>query len=796
MDRSGIRRRCVPVLLLAMVPMLTGCAVSRLIKQGDAYLAAGSPHQAVQSYHKALSKKSDLAENEEFMGRLTQARCLSAYQDGTALTGKGRWEEAVGKFSESLRIDPNFEEAAEALARAKRQASRTRHERALERADQGKLEEAVTELKRSLELDPENADAKAALESVNPERQAASGQVSLLYEKSASLRGQKRWQKAAEALQAAVAADPNHLPARARLKQCKDALDRAKRSYAEGSRRLAEKDLDQAIAALEQALEIWPFYAEAGQLLSSAQARRRQAEDLFQRAGGSFQAGRWDEAIAKAGSALKIFPSHSGARSLRRQAMLNAAAIRAEAGQRLLDKGKLDEAEREFRRSLAYVSDLPAAKEGIARVCFLRGRAAEKAGLWGNALLWHMEAVESDASPEYSSRLRQARAKLAERVSFALGVDVRSATLKSRLLRRLSADRPSSLSLLGEGAGARPAYTAIVELAELDVRDRAVRTENKVHRYTVARTDRNPRIPQLRKLLLAARQDLARLRRAYERKCPTCKGTGKLTCQSCQGKGTLPCKACGGRGTVKCSHCGGTGHTGGSVCHECRGLGVESCQACHGSGQVHCPVCSTPKQKRGWVACKRCHGTGRLTNVKKSDVDEKQREVQRLTRLLAREPQPITKKVRAEWPYAVVHYEKTGISEVSIQLIRTDTGAIIATPAVRNSARYEDAATRNANPAIGLAEDGLSFPSDQSVRSALLDAAAVESSRRILSAVLEAEISRFRATAKRLSLSGKTDEAVEALVNAAVLTESIDPRAAAKALRDLRAASVGAPTGG
>lgn len=785
---TTIRRTGVLFSLALLAAALTGCGASRLIGKGDANLLADRPHRAVRFYREALHKDSDLGDDPEFIAKLKRARRAAAYEDGSRLAEKGQWEQAIESFAESLRIDPTFQQASAALARAKRRAATVRYRRALERADDARLDQAAAELRHALRLDPGHADARAALDSVTA-APGAGGRACGLYDEAMALKSRKRWLKASEILQSAVEADPNHLPSRAGRKACKDAMARASDHYAEGSRLLAADRLDDALAALRRAVEIWPACEQAGKLLSRAEARRKQFDDLYAQAAKLLQAGRWDDAIERAQAALKILPRHRRARELLTQATLNAAAIQVDNGRRLLAMAGLDEAERRFGRALTYVPNMQAARDGLGQVYFLRGRDAERRCLWGNALLWYMQAGEHARDDEYRSAIRRARSKLTQRVSFALGLKVNDPALQSRLTGRLFAVKPGYVTLLGgrgRGGEPEPDFTAVVELARLDVRDKLVRTEHRVHRYSVERHFPNPRIPRLRRLLDEARRELARLRRAYGQTCAACRGKGKTTCGSCAGKGSLPCGNCRSKGRLTCPKCKGAGTVGESLCRRCKGIGAIVCDACRGAGRKHCPACSSPRKKRGWVGCKPCRGTGRRSRVKRSDIREKEGRVSQLGHQLGREPAMVVRQIIAEWPYAVLHYEKVGTIAAGVRLIDAATGAVLATSSVGKSADYGDSMTTQANPSLGVHADRLELPRDDDVRNALLDAAAEDAARRILAAAIDARVAQFNTRAKQLERAGKTDRAVEELVNVAVLMQSTNPAEAARILRKLR----------
>ncbi len=786
-----IRTNAVGTLLALSAALLGGCGPAGLIRRGDASLQANRPHEAVQFYRQALQEKPDLAEAPEFTARVDRARCLAAYQDGQRLAEQKNWEYALEKFSECLRIDPSFEQASAALRQARTEGSGSLHKDALAAADEGRLDQAAEALTRAQRIDPENAHVRAALGSLTAGSQDPA--VQRRYVEAMALKDKRDWLKAAAAFQAVVAADADHLPARSALRSCNDALAQARERYAGGSRLLSERRLDQAIAAMKEAVELWPSYDEADALLAQAQDQRRQFDDLYGQGTKLFQAGRYEAAVQSAEAAVRIYPHHGEARELIRQAKLHAAAVLVEAGQGLIAKGELGAAEKQFNAALEYVQEMQAAKDGLAQVYFLRGQAAERQSLAGNALLWYLAATEQAAGDEYRLAARAARQAVTERLAFRLAVDSDDADLRTRLGGVLLAERPAFVTLMAGGAGAAADYAAAVELRELNVRDRLVRTEQRVHRYTIERNFPNPEIPRLRLLLAEAQRDLERLREAYKRECRHCRGTGRLTCGRCDGKGVIPCGKCEGKGHVVCPDCKGKGTVAGSICPTCKALRRVSCPACEGTGSRYCPACSTARQKRGWVPCRQCDGTGRLSKVRKSDIAEKEEQVRRLSGELARGPLMITRQAVAEWPYAVLFYEKTGTLSANVRLIDAASRQVLASRTISKSAGYEDSALSQANPAVGLAADALELPSDGEVHSALLEAAAADAARQLLADAIEARIARFNAEARRLEQAGKTDQAIEALVNVAVLMESAEPTEAAKLFKKLREMTAEAP---
>lgn len=550
----AIRRINLLLMIIFIVPIFAGCEAQKLVKEGDALMLADHPAEAVKRYREALEKDSGLSENREFLAKLGGAQALAAFQEGTALAERGEWERAIRRFSESLEFDSELEKAKEALNQAKREASKSRYTEALRYADQGKLDRAVKELERALELNPDNMDAKDALDSVTPEKYGMHSQVKELYDQALSLQEEKRWSKSAELLQRARSIDPSHLLCRVKLHRAEENLSAAKEEDSAGLRFLEQKRLDDAIRAFQRALDIWPFYAEGESHLARAREEREEAESLYDKAKELSNNGNWDEAVQTTTAALKIFPSHEKAVALLEQSKQKAAETHCGAGTTLLANGKLEEAEKEFLRSLDYVPDMIDAKEGLGQADYIRGKTAEEKGLWGGAQLWYMDAGDHVSKKEYLAKIRAARSKIFDRIRFGLSLEVKesqritsnaSAALKSRIMRFMSDRKPDFLLLVsGQRDSKQPLYAASVDPAKLEIKGGLVRSENRTHHYTVYQEVPNPEIPKVRELLMVARRDLERLRREFNRPCPHCRGSGRISCPGCGGARLKRCEVC------------------------------------------------------------------------------------------------------------------------------------------------------------------------------------------------------------------------------------------------------------
>lgn len=503
-----MRRRLTLGLVLVLTAVLAaGCEVEKLLERGQEALQAGRYAEAVRCFEDALDRKPELGEDPQFLSRLARARAYAAEEAGRRLAAAGNWEEAAERYDAALAVLPDLAEARRARDRALREAARARHARALQAADEGNLDAARADLQRARTLDPANRDVTAALASLDAPADVDSP-AAALYREGLADAGQRHWGEALATFRRAVRADANHLPARAERHRAEREVTRAREIHAEAVRLLNARSLDRAIATARRALDAWPTFPEAQSTLDQAVALRAEAHAAHSRADAAFRDGRPRDAVREAEAALSIFPAHAGARDV------------------------------------------------LARSAHALGQEAMQAGRPGSALLWFLDAGDYGTDPAYDRARRNAETQVRGRVTVRLAVgearsDVGAAAagrLRDGVLATLPSQAPDLVQLTSAGAEPPPAYTADLRLRELQVRTQPVAAHQRVHAYTVAREVPNPEIIRLRRLLLVERERLARLRRAWQRPCPVCGGTGR------HGRGP--------GGPRACPHCRGTGRAG------------------------------------------------------------------------------------------------------------------------------------------------------------------------------------------------------------------------------------------
>ena len=509
-----MRRTILLIAAVAAVGALTGCTQYYLDK-GDDAMSEQRYVDALKNYQKALDGKAELSEDAVFMEKYHQARFLAPYEEGQQLAAEGRYGEAIAKFQQCLDIEPGYKPAAQGIQQARRAGSMVRLNRAHQYADAGRLEAAAGEARAALDFWPGNQAAQDALDSLAGTGTPNLREANRLLLEARRLAGEKRWLKAVEALQTGLAANPNHLPARAELTRYRETLEQAQRKADAGYAELGQRRLDAAIRTLTEALEVWPHNPTAGEHLEQAKAQRQQAEALYEKALELSREDHWDEAAQAANEALRIYPYHARAKDFTQDVGQRAADAFARDGDTLLARGDLDVAEEKFRAALRYEPDHRGAQQGLASAAMTRGREAERRGYWGNAMLWYLDASEAYPSREADNAVSRMRAKIAQRIAFAMSLQARSrvaglpadmGAVQWTLATAVSRNAPPFLETAG--AGAPVLHNAYADVTQFGTSTHRVRSENRVHVYQQMRDVANPAIPRLRRAIDRAQREL------------------------------------------------------------------------------------------------------------------------------------------------------------------------------------------------------------------------------------------------------------------------------------------------
>lgn len=177
--------------------------------------------------------------------------------------------------------------------------------------------------------------------------------------------------------------------------------------------------------------------------------------------------------------------------------------------------------------------------------------------------------------------------------------------------------------------------------------------------------------------------------------------------------------------------------------------------------------------------------TGSRYNSLQSKVNRQRRTVDRLSHELSCTPRQINVTLHHDWPYTVETYTKTGELKVITQLIDTASGKPIKSFTHQASFAQSDDRTLNSNPSVGVRHDDLRLHRDNYVRGALTDELASSAGPWAVNALIEHRLTQTTAKIDALENDGKTVEALEARVDAAVLLGIVDGKGSQQALDKL-----------
>jgi len=771
--------RCISVVCFITFAFLIGCGATQHIQRGDAALNADRPREALANYQRATQVDGRLRSDPQFAAKLREASWRTAILDADAAAANGNWEAAIHAYEQTVFHNSSHPAAAQGLANAKQQGAQGRYERSLIYADKNDLRSAREDLRQALTWDPNHANARAAFDSLDRKGNAASEQR---FAAALTRIEQRDWQRASDELSTNINIDANHLPSRAEIAKAQQMMAQSRQAHEQGSRLLTEKKLDDAIATARRALDIWPTSSEAMDLMQRSQGERDRAESLYLSAKDQVAQGNYEQGIATIAQALDVYPDHAAARKFSGEIRQTAADAHFAQARQKLAAGEIETAANHFRKALAYVPGHRAAQDGLVDVSYAHGLGAEKEGLWGNALLWYMEAAAQKPTGVYKQAEDRARAAIAKQVAFDLAllvIDGRGNTnpdttaMETQLVAQANKSKPAFVSLVKpqdeapvNGQFPRPLFKAMMTLRSIEVKQQVLSRDRKNHTYNAVRSVPNPNLPVLERELGRAERDLAFARNRLIRfDCRDCNGRGHTVCGTCRGQKQSQCSACNGSGRIRIK---GGGY---QICNECNGRPSQQCRTCGGVGHLR---------------CNRCGGRGFYNDYDHDAIHRSEREVIDLRNRLRRESPTIQEQYVVNWPYEQELYRKTGTFDGSVQVEDVQGKATVQSFDVAPIYRNDDVVTINPNPQVGLPADGLDLPSDDAVYRSLLSEAASTTIKGALSTATITRANAYIAQANEHAKNGKTDLDIEARVAAMVLLESTEPAQAKRLLEEIR----------
>lgn len=493
----------------SLLVLLTGCTAYKHNKAGDAAAQTGDMRSAVYHYEQALANKERYARDADFLTKLAVARSRVAYGEAQTLRTQGRYEPAIEQLRESMRQDPGYAQPGALLPIVLKEAAHWRYTQAVNAADHGDLDAARQHLVRSMQHDMTDDAAAYAMASLSPGRLDEATPGLAAYRAGLAQSAERRWTLAEQTLIKSVGANSGLLPARAALHESRAQLAEARRLQRDGQSLIDQLTMGPAIKSLNRSLEVWPYNAQASELLTKAKAQQALANEQFVQATQAAGQSKWDDAIARADNGLAIDRSHAGLGELRSALPRRAAADHTRRGDAHRDKGELDQAHRSYSRALSYRGTHRDARVGMAGVYAAWGESHEQAGRLGAALLHFAKGQSYTRDKTLDEGVVRTGAALRDRLGVGLSVSadeqgrgaIDPRQLRDALVGTLQSKQSHGLAIQGQGMP----YELRLTIRKATIDERLTNTSRRTHRYTTQELHHNP--------------EYNRVARQYDREC-------------------------------------------------------------------------------------------------------------------------------------------------------------------------------------------------------------------------------------------------------------------------------------
>ena len=164
-DTVGSSGKVAALFAAIIFLVISGCASTRVIREGDKLAASGSWDEAVLKYGEALKNDPD---NVEYRIKYLMAKGKAAaihYDKGVKYSIDAAYDEAISEFGIARMFDPGLKKADEAIKKTVNlKDSEYQYNKGMEFLKDNKKKEAQKSFKQSLKLNPLNSFAKAEME--------------------------------------------------------------------------------------------------------------------------------------------------------------------------------------------------------------------------------------------------------------------------------------------------------------------------------------------------------------------------------------------------------------------------------------------------------------------------------------------------------------------------------------------------------------------------------------------------------------------------------------------------------
>lgn len=503
-------------------------------------------------------------------------------------------------------------------------------------------------------------------------------------------------------------------------------------AYREGQAMAADKRLPEAVDAFARAIRLDGAYLPARAALGRNRRTLSRATDLSEQGVVWLGDRDLDRAIESLRSSLELYPHAAKTRHQFSEAQrLRARADKLTTEARVAMAGQdWSLARSRFESALVIFPGHADARHGGHEVALTRARADQQAGRWGAALLHALDAKRYLDDDSADQALDHARARVRDRIGFSLYIRLADAVDAlpalsaefAQAMRERMRHETPGFLKIDPPADLRPESAETVTVAVLRL-DVDTRVRDRRHKTYSYDVDYDVPNPKLPRL--EARVD------AYEDRVDDCR-------------------------------------------RAYRRLWDDYCDA-----KARADKSGDPHDRE------RADRLDRRARKAKHKLRDAERELRDAKHKLACEPATVTLTREERWPYILETYRLEGelLARLELEPVLDAAGV---KRLVKKDFQRTDTTIDDPNPTIGLHEDPLTLPTEVSVRGRLLEAGVKEATEVSLNLALERRAAALERRSVTLTEVGRSAEALEAAVDAALLREPISRKFSWQQLETLR----------
>ncbi len=355
-----------------------------------------------------------------------------SYKLGQDMLSQGRWEQAADYFAKALTESPDNQEYKDALSKANQEAAKSIYEKAKQAlnaaSDQNltSLEQVSASAEKAGRLDPQNQAISSFAASLAGKITILKNKLKTLYAQADADTQKEDWPAAAEKLRQISKIFPSYEDTGVRLAKVEQ--EGAKSLYQQGMALRKQEDWKLAAQTFKKLIEVNPNYYDVAKLYQEAQDR----DNIQYFVAEGENAGRsqnWDRAIMMLEKASEYQSDNVDLRNKIESMKVKVGQIYFSEAVKLANQGIFFKAMTMLDSARNYLPALqsdPAYKDFIGKFCAKLMERSDKYAekeLWGNAYIWLQKAEMFNPSyPNLFQKLLKAKDNINKRMKKSIAV--------------------------------------------------------------------------------------------------------------------------------------------------------------------------------------------------------------------------------------------------------------------------------------------------------------------------------------------------------------------------------------